>query len=90
VILQAGYQKLNNLNPLGISFLGKAYQEDKLLGYAYAYEQGSMVRMAPASTPALAGESLSVPGPLPVMGIGGGFLWSRRLRRRIGNGVAMK
>ena len=90
VIVQAGYQKLNNLNPLGISFLGKAYQEDKLLGYAYAYEQGSMVRMAPASTPALAGESLSVPGPLPVMGIGGGFLWSRRLRRRIGNGVAMK
>jgi len=90
VIVQAGYQKLNNLNPLGISFLGKAYQEDKLLGYAYAYEQGSMERMAPASTPALAGESLSVPGPLPVMGIGGGFLWSRRLRRRIGNGVAMK
>jgi len=37
VIVQAGYQTLNNLNPLGISFLGKAYQEDKLLGYAYTY-----------------------------------------------------
>jgi amidase len=91
VIVQAGYQALNNLNPLGISFLGKAYQEDKLLGYAYAYEQGSMVRMAPSSTPALAGETIiAVPGPLPVMGIGGAFLWSRRLRRRIANGVALK
>ena len=37
VIVQAGYQTLNNLNPLGISCLGKAYQEDKLLGYAYTY-----------------------------------------------------
>ena len=91
VIVPAGIQKLNNLNPLGISFLGKAYQEDKLLGYAYAYEQGSLVRKAPTSTPALAGESFSsVPGPLPVVGMGGAFLWSRRLRRRIGNGVAMK
>jgi amidase len=36
VIVPAGYQVLNNLNPLGISFLAKAYQEDKLLGYAYA------------------------------------------------------
>lgn len=91
VIVQAGYQTLNNLNPLGVSFLGKAYQEDKLLGYAYAYEQGSLVRMAPSSTPALAGETIiAVPGPLPVMGIGGAFLWSRRLRRRIGKGLALK
>jgi len=91
VIVQAGYQTLNNLNPLGISFLGKAYQEDKLLGYAYAYEQGSLVRMAPSSTPALAGETIiAVPGPLPVMGIGGAFLWSRRLRRRMAQGVALK
>lgn len=91
VIVQAGYQTLNNLNPLGISFLGKAYQEDKLLGYAYAYEQGSMVRMAPSSTPALAGETIiAVPGPLPVMGSGGAFLWSRRLRRRMAQGVALK
>jgi amidase len=90
VIVQAGYQTLNNLNPLGISFLGKAYQEDKLLGYAYAYEQGSLVRQAPSSTPALTGESFTaVPGPLPVMGVGGAFLWSRRLRRRIGNGAKL-
>lgn len=91
VIVQADYQTLNNLNPLGISFLGKAYQEDKLLGYAYDYEQGSLVRQAPSSTPALAGEFIpGVPGPLPVMGVGGAFLWSRRLRRRIGNGAELK
>jgi amidase len=90
VIVQAGYQTLNNLNPLGISFLGKAYQEDKLLGYAYAYEQGSLVRQAPSSTPALTGEFITaVPGPWPVMGVGGAFLWSRRLRRRIGNGAEL-
>ncbi len=86
VIVPAGIQKLNNLNPLGISFLGKAYEEDKLLGYAYAYEQGSMVRRAPSSTPGLAGEIITVPGPLPVVGVGGAFLWSRRLRRRLAKG----
>jgi len=91
VIVQAGYQTLNNLNPLGISFLGKAYQEDKLLGYAYAYEQGSLVRQAPSSAPALAGEFMTaVPGPLPVVGVGGAFLWSRRLRRRISKGMELK
>lgn len=91
VIVQAGYQTLNNLNPLGISFLGKAYQEDKLLGYAYAYEQASLVRLAPSSTPALSGEFITaVPGPLPVMGVGGALLWSRRLRRRIGSGAALR
>ena len=41
VNVQAGYQTLINLNHLGISFLGKAYEEDKLLGYAYGYRQGS-------------------------------------------------
>lgn len=85
VIVPAGYQKLNNLNPLGLSFLAKAYQEDKLLGYAYDFEQASLPRRAPTSTPALYGETIaSTPGPLPIMGIGGAMVWSRRLRRRIG------
>lgn len=85
VIVPAGYQSLNNLNPLGISFLAKAYQEDKLLGYAYAFEQAAKVRVDPLSTPPLAGETLvSVPGPLPLAGVGMTVLWSRRLRRRIG------
>ncbi|MCP9935114.1 hypothetical protein KBZ08_14470 [Cyanobium sp. Candia 9D4] len=85
VIVPAGYQSLNNLNPLGISFLAKAYEEDKLLGYAYAYEQASLVRTDPLSTPPLAGETVtSVPGPLPLAGAGMALVWSRRLRRRIG------
>lgn len=87
VIVPAGYQGLNNLNPLGISFLAKAYEEDKLLGYAYAYEQASLVRVDPSSTPPLAGETVtSVPGPLPLAGAGMAVLWSRRLRRRMGMG----
>ncbi len=50
-----------------------------------------MVRMAPSSTPALAGESITaVPDPLPVMGVGVAFLWSRRLRRRTGNRMQLK
>ena len=85
VIVPAGYQTLNNLNPLGLSFLAKAYQEDKLLGYAYDFEQASLARKAPTSTPALYGERIATtPGPLPIMGIGGAMVWSRRLRRRIG------
>ncbi len=85
VIVPAGYQTLNNLNPLGLSFLAKAYQEDKLLGYAYDFEQASLARMVPTSTPALYGETIATtPGPLPIMGIGGAIVWSRRLRRRIG------
>lgn len=85
VIVPAGYQRLNNQNPLGISFLAKAYEEDKLLGYAYAFEQASMVRLDPNSTPPLAGETLSsVPGPLPIAGVSMVLVWSRRLRRRIG------
>ena len=33
--------------PLGISFISTAYMESKLLGFAYAYEQGSKKRKAP-------------------------------------------
>jgi hypothetical protein len=74
VTVQTGCQTLNNLNPKEISFLGKSFLEDKLLGYAYAYEQSSMVRMAPSSTLALAAESIvAAPGHLPVMGVGGAF-----------------
>jgi amidase len=33
--------------PVGISFLGKAYDEPGLIGIAYAYEQVSKNRIAP-------------------------------------------
>lgn len=33
--------------PVGLSFIGKAWQEGKLIKYAYAYEQATMVRKTP-------------------------------------------
>jgi MYXO-CTERM domain-containing protein len=33
------------------------------------------------------GGNASVPGPLPMLGVGAGFAWSRRLRNRIRKSV---
>ena len=33
--------------PLGLAFLGRAYSEPELLGFAYAYEQATHARKAP-------------------------------------------
>ncbi len=45
--------------PVTISFLGPAYSEPRLLGYAYAYEQATHALRLPATTPALPGESFT-------------------------------
>ncbi|MDF9844767.1 MULTISPECIES: amidase family protein [unclassified Paenibacillus] len=46
----AGFQAANR-NPFGISFLGSAaYTEDKLLSYAFAYEQATLHRKPPEET----------------------------------------
>ncbi|CAN5895972.1 amidase [soil metagenome] len=37
--------------PMGISFIGRAYTEGKLLGYAFAYEQATKLRKPPALLP---------------------------------------
>lgn len=51
VIVPAGY---NGKSPEGVSFMGPAWSEAKLLSYAYAYEQGSMRREPPTTVnPAL-------------------------------------
>lgn len=81
IIVPAGYQILNNQNPLGLSFLAKAYEEDKLIGYAYDYEQASRIRISPLTTPPLPGEP--VPGPLPLAGMALTWKFSRQFRRRI-------
>ena len=84
IIVPAGYQILNNKNPLGLSFLAKAYEEDKLIGYAYDFEQAHASRFSPLLTPPLPGETITtVPGPLPLAGAGLAFGWTRRLRRRL-------
>jgi len=80
IIVPAGYQTLNNKNPLGLSFLAKAYEEDKLIGFAYDFEQASLARVSPFSTPPLAGEP--VPGPLAVSGAAMAWSSSRKLRQR--------
>ena len=54
--------KTNDL-PVGLEFLGRAYSEPTLLKLAYGFEQGTMVRRPPASTPPLEGETITVPEP---------------------------
>lgn len=49
VVVPAGFTK-DNL-PAGITFLGRPYDDAKMLRLAYAYEQATLHRMPPASTP---------------------------------------
>src|SRR3954468_19591591 len=46
VMVPNGYTN-GGKDPSGVGFLGQAYTEPKLLGYAYAYEQASHARVAP-------------------------------------------
>ena len=39
--------------PAGITFLGRPYDDAQMIQFAYAYEQATRHRRAPASTPAL-------------------------------------
>ncbi len=54
ITVPAGYT-LEGL-PVGISFLGAAFSEPTLIRLAYSYEQGTLNRLAPATTPPLPGE----------------------------------
>ncbi len=42
--------------PVTLSFTGKPYSEETLLGLAYSFEQATMFRLPPNNTPSLAGE----------------------------------
>ena len=39
--------------PVGLSFIGPAWSEARLLGYGYAYEQAAMPRLAPQFVPSI-------------------------------------
>ena len=47
--------------PVGISFLGPAFSEPKLLALGYSFEQATHARRRPVHTPLRPGESISVP-----------------------------
>lgn len=83
VIEPLGYTD-GGAHPFGIGFLGRAYEEPRLLGYAYAYEQDAHARVPPNQVnpkleqgpcPAAGGASGGGPG-----GGGGGAVAMRALR----------
>jgi amidase len=47
--------------PVGISFLGPAFSEGKLLSLGYSFEQATRARRLPVYTPKLQGETITVP-----------------------------
>jgi amidase len=47
--------------PVGLSFLGTAFSEPKLLALGYSFEQATRARRLPVHTPKLPGESITVP-----------------------------
>jgi amidase len=47
--------------PVGLTFAGKAYDDTKLLSFAYAFEQSGKRRSAPPRTPALPTDTMSAP-----------------------------
>jgi amidase len=67
--------------PTAISFFGKPYDEGRLISYAYDYEQATLHRRPSPLLPPLAGETVRVPGPLPIFGVGVAFSYLRRMRK---------
>jgi amidase len=47
--------------PVGLSFLGAAFSEPKLLSLGYSFEQATKARRRPINTPALPGEGIGIP-----------------------------
>ncbi len=58
LIVPAGFST-DNL-PIGISFLGAAFSESRLLALGYSFEQATRARRLPVNTPLRAGESVAV------------------------------
>ena len=56
LIVPAGFT--SNRLPVGISFLGPAFSEPRLLGLGYAFEQATKARRDPLNTPPLPGERI--------------------------------
>jgi amidase len=59
LIVPAGFT--GDALPVGISFLGPAFSEPKLLALGYSFEQATRARRRPVHTPVRAGETITVP-----------------------------
>lgn len=70
IIVPGGY--LADGTPYGVTLLGTAYSEPTLISLGYSYEQASMLRLPPGSTPPLPGEMFEyepVPEPGTTVGL---------------------
>ncbi len=56
--------------PMTLSFFGRPYDEGKIIGYAYDYEQATLHRRPSPLLSPLPGETLTVPEPGAVIGLG--------------------
>lgn len=74
--------------PMSLEFMGNYFGEPEIIGYAYDYEQATMLRRAPTLVPSLFGETFeyeSVPEPatgLPAIAIVGLGLLRYKLKQR--------
>jgi amidase len=59
LIVPAGFSG-DNL-PIGISFMGTAFSEPRLIALGYSFEQATHARRRPAQTPRRAGETITMP-----------------------------
>ncbi len=57
--------------PVGLEFLGRAYDESTLLRLAFSFEQGTLNRRSPLTTPPLPGETIPEPGTALALGLFG-------------------
>lgn len=61
LVVPAGWTRDPAL-PVGLSFIGPAFSEARLLGFGFAFEQATLVRCVPVNTPPLPGEVIRLGG----------------------------